>query len=69
VSRLPYWKIPATTLNEVDAQERMYVLREEYDKMFKQVQGLQNLMDAIQDERLSMLKGHPGLMLGSRPNA
>ena len=62
--RKPWLEVPASTLSQPDAQQRMYTLKLEYDKIAEQVQGLNNLLDGIMDERLSMLKAHPGLLLG-----
>ena len=61
------WEILPTTLNEPDAQQRMYALKSEYDKIWEQIQGLNNLLDGIHDERYSMLKKHPTLLLGRGP--
>jgi len=61
------WDIPRSTLNKPDAQQRMYALRLEYDKIMTLVEGLNNQLDGIADERLSLLKAHPTLSLG-RPN-
>lgn len=60
--RKPWHQVPLTELSKAEAQERMYALADVSDKLRKQIEGLNNLLDGIYDEKLSLLKAHPTLL-------
>ena len=60
--RKPWLQVPRTELSKVEAQERMYALADKSDELYKQIEGLSNLLDGIYDEKLSLFKGHPTLL-------
>lgn len=57
-----HWlEIKPSELSQEDAQERMYILTDEYDKLVEQIKPLNNLLNRIFDEKVSLLKAYPVL--------